>query len=137
MATAAPWSLAQIEEAYYRAIEDAKLSDSTGNVSDNIKLPYSKNAFQNWVKRVDIYDLDKQKADFYVDDAIVTKFTDYRNTVAAELPNYAKYGGIKLSGQLKNIGSCQDGSKVGKMNEADKKMGVIGSFGSQDIRLPK
>ncbi len=47
------------------------------------------------------------------------KFTAYRNTVAAKLPEHADYDGIKLSGQLKNIGSCQDGSKVGKMNEAD------------------
>ena len=113
-----PWSLAKTEESYYRAVRAAKLSSDVSAPVD-IVLPYSKNAFQDWVKRVDIYDLGKQKADFYVDEVIVTKFTDYRNTVAAELPKYVEYDGFKLSGQLKNIGSCQDGSKVGKMNEAD------------------
>ncbi len=117
MAKLASWSLAQIQEAYYRAIEEAKLSGI--NASDDIMLPYLKDAFQNWVKRVDIYSLGKQKADFYVDDAIVTTFTCYRNTVASELPKYIEYDKIKLSGQLRNIGSCQDGSKVGRMNEAD------------------
>ncbi len=109
-------NLAQIEESYYRAIEKSKLSI---NAPDYIVLHYAEEAFRNWVKRVDIYSLDKQKADFYVDDAIVMKFTGYRNIVAAELSKCIEYDGIKLSGQLKNIGSCQDGSKVGRMNEAD------------------
>ncbi len=116
-------SLAQISEAYYTATEEAKLSDV--NPSDGSVLPYSssscysKDEFQKWVKQIDIYDLEQRKANFYVDEAIVTKFTIYRNKVAAQLTKHAEYDGIKLSGQLKNIGSCQDGSKVGKMNEAD------------------
>ncbi len=120
MANLAPWSLAHIEEAYYRAIEEVKLPSGI-HAPDDIVLNYAKDAFQNRVKRIDIYDLDKKKADFYVDDAIVTTFADYRNTVAAELPKYAAYmyDGLKLHGQLKNIGPCQDGSKVGRMNEAD------------------
>ncbi len=117
MARVAPGSLAQTEESYYRAIQAAKLSNI--KTYDEIVLPYSKDAFQNWVKRVDIYDLDKQKANFYVDETIVMTFSDYRETIAAKLLKHAEYDGIKLSGQLKNIGSCQDGSKVGKMNVAD------------------
>ncbi len=117
MERVAPRSTAQTEESYYRAIRAAKLSDI--NASDEIVLPYSKDAFQNWAKQVDIYDLSKRKANFYVDETIVMKFTDYRNTVAAKLPKHAEIDGMKLNGQLKNIGSCQDGSKVGKMNEAD------------------
>ncbi len=117
MAKAAPESLAHTEEAYYSAIKAAKLSDL--NASDEIASPYSKAAFQRFVKRVDIYDLDKRKANFYMDEAIVIKFSNYRKDVAAKLPKYAVYDTIRLCGQLKNIGSCQDGSKVDKMNEAD------------------
>ncbi len=113
----APNSLAQVEQSYYRAIAAAMLSNV--NATDDFLLPYSKDAFQDWVKRVDIYDLDKQKANFYVDEAIVTKFADYRSSVVAELPKYVEYDGTKLSGHLKHIGSCQDGSKIGKMNETD------------------
>ncbi len=117
MAGLVPLDLTDTEESYYRTIRAAKLSDISA--SDNIELLYSKNAFQSWVKRVDIYDVVKQKANFYLDEAIVTKFTDYRNSVAEEIRKCAKYDGMNLVGQLKNIGSCQDGSKVGKMNEAD------------------
>ncbi len=110
-------SLAAIETSYYKAIEAAKLSDT--DLGDDIECSYSKHTFHDWVKRLDIYDLENDKADFYVDETIVTEFTDYRNRVVSELPKYAEYEGMKLNGQLKNIGSCQDGSKVGKMNEAD------------------
>ncbi len=118
MGSLAQRGLTQTEESYYSATKAAKLSGAS-ETSDDVVLPYSQKEFQNWVKRVDIYDLHKKKADFYVDEDVVTKFTDYRNKVAAELPKYAEYDGTKLVGQLKNIGSCQDGSKVGKMNEAD------------------
>ncbi len=110
-------SLKEIERSYYSAIESARLMDI--NAPDDLVLPYSKETFKDWVKRIDIYDLENDKADFYVDEKIVTKFTAYRNTMAAELHKYAECDGIKLHGQTKNIGSCQDGSKVGKMNEAD------------------
>ncbi len=109
--------LAEIEASYYRAITSAKVSDIT-TTAELLPL-YSKNTFQDWVKRLDIYDLDKDRADFFLDDAIVTTFTDYRNKVAAELSKNIEYDSIKLKGQLKNIGSCQDGTKVGKMNETD------------------
>ncbi len=109
--------LEEIETSYYSAIKTAKLNDI--NASDGLVMLYSKDKFQHWVKRLDIYDLDKNKADFYLDEDIVTQFTYYRNKVVAELPKHTEYEGIKLSGQLNNIGSCQDGSKVGKMNETD------------------
>ncbi len=65
--------------SHYRAIESTKLSD----ITETFVPLHSKNTFQDWVKRLDIYDLDKSSADFFVDEAIVTKFTDYRNRVAA------------------------------------------------------
>ncbi len=109
--------LEEIERSYYSAIDATKLKDA--NPSDGRVLRYEKEAFQDWVKRLDIYDLDNEMADFYVDEEIVETFTAYRDSLAAELPKYTKYDGVTLNGQIKNIGSCQDGSKVGKMNEAD------------------
>ncbi len=110
-------SLEEVETCYYSAIKAAKLTDI--NVPDGLVLPYSKDKFQDWVKKLNIYDLDKKKADFYVDEEIVAQFTYYRTKVVAELPKHTVLDGIKSNGQLKNIGSCQDGSKVGKMNETD------------------
>ncbi len=68
---------------------------------------------------MDIYDLEKHKANFWPDEEIVKAFGQYRRDVAAELGKCFKYDGIQLRGQLRNIGSCHDGSKVGRMNEAD------------------
>ncbi len=110
-------SLAELETSYYKVIEASKISDS--NLGDDIGCSYSKHTFHDWVERLDVYDLENDKADFYVDETIVTEFTDYRNRVVTDLPKYAEYEGMKLNGQLKNIGSCQDGSKVGRMNESD------------------
>ncbi len=89
-------SLVEVEALYYRAIEAAKLMDI--NATDDRAILYSKMAFQNWVKKLDIFDMGKEKADFYLDKEIVTTFTDYRNKVVAELPGYTEYDGIKLSG---------------------------------------
>ncbi len=108
---------AETEASYYRAIEAAKIVDN--NDMDGHSLHYSKETFQDWVKRLDIYNLDKEKADFYVDEEIVTKFSDYRNRVEKELHMHTECDGMKLHGQFRNIGSSQDGSKVGRMNEAD------------------
>ncbi len=110
-------SLETVESSYYSAIKTAKLTDT--DVPGELVLPYSKDQFQHWVKRLDIYDLDKYKADFFLDQDTVTQFTYYRKKVVDELPKHTEYEGIKVTGQVKNIGSCQDGSKVGKMNETD------------------
>ncbi len=112
-------SLAEIEASYYREIEASTLSETAQSEVATSSEVVSMNAFKDWVKRLDIYDFEKEKADFYMDEEIVTSFTNYRKNVVAELPKCDEYDGIKHNGQLKNIGSCQDGSKVGKMNEAN------------------
>ncbi len=110
-------SIAEVEASYYKAIQAAKLSES--KESPVFLRPYLTHAFKQWVKKLNIYDLDKDKADFYLDEAIVTKFEDYRRKIAVELAKRVEYDSIKLKGQTKNIGSCHDGSKIGKMNEVD------------------
>ncbi len=110
-------TLAEIEASYYKAIQAAKLSEAD-EVLKHVH-PYSKEKFEHWVRKVNIYDLGKHKADFYLDETIVTNFEDYRSKVTAKLAKCVEYDRIKLKGQTKNIGSCHDGSKIGKMNEVD------------------
>ncbi len=79
-------SLAEIEESYYRAIQATKLSDdndacSTGDASSL----YSKDAFEKWARKIDIYGLDKEMANFALDEDIVKAFGDYRLEVEKEL----------------------------------------------------
>ncbi len=110
--------LEDVEALYYKAIRAAKINQdeiSTGFVP----LFQKQDEFERWVKTMNIYDLDKDKADFYLDEAIVKEFECYRREVAEELATCVEYGHIKLKGQTKNIGSCHDGSKIGKMNEVD------------------
>ncbi len=112
MANVAPESIAQAEESYYRAIRDAKLSDM--NVPVEILLPYSKDAFQNWVKQVDIYDLDKRKADFYVDERIVTTFTYYRKLLQQNFPNRLNMGETSSVDNSRTLDHAKMGAKWAK-----------------------
>ena len=111
-------SLKDVEVLYYKAIRAAKISQAEVP-PDFVPLYQVEGDFERWVKTVNIYDLSKDKADFYLDETMVTKFDGYRVTVAAELAKCVEYDKIKLQGQTKNIGSCHDGSKIGKMNEVD------------------
>ncbi len=111
-----------VEVKYYKAIEAAKISGAE-EAPEIVPLYQKKVDFKRWVKTLDIYDLDKDAANFHLDEAIVTKFEGYRRDVAAELARCVEFNcdqtTITLRGQTKNIGSCQDGSKIGKMNEVD------------------
>ncbi len=71
------------------------------------------------MRKIDIYDLEKYQADFYLDEEIVKAFGEYRYTVASELWKCFEYDGTQFKGHVRNIGSCHDGSKVGRMNEVD------------------
>ncbi len=110
--------LEDVETLYYKEIAAAKIS-KVEPMPKFVSLYPKADYFECWLKKVNIYDLDKDKADFYLDEAIVTEFEDYRLKVAAELARCVEYDSIKLRGQIKNIGSCHDGSKIGKMNEVD------------------
>ncbi len=46
-------------------------------------------------------------------------FGTYRDTVSVELSKIFTYNGVSLPGQMHDIGSCWDGSKVGTINEMD------------------
>ncbi len=103
-----------LEEAYYKALQAAKLSESTDRSPG-----CSNQAFELWARKVDIYDLDKERADFSLDEEIVGKFGEYRRDVEKVLSKSLVYDGRPITGHLETIGSCRDGSKVGKMNEVD------------------
>ncbi len=111
-----------VETMYYKAIEAVKISGAEATPKF-IPLYKTQVDFKRWVKRLNIYDLDKYIANFHLDEAMVTEFEGYRSQVAAELARCVEFNydqtTIKLRGQTKNIGSCHDGSKIGKMNEVD------------------
>ena len=50
---------------------------------------------------------------------IVKEFGEYRRILAEKLSEIFTCHGVSLPGQLKDIGSCWDGSKVGAVNEMD------------------
>ncbi len=112
--------LADIENCYNRAMQAAKLSEKEEYTSADLHVSkYSEEEFIHWARTVDIYDLNKHAADFCLDEGIVAEFADYRRKVTAQLSKDFIYNGIKVSGQLENIGSCRDGSKLGTVNELD------------------
>ncbi len=111
--------LTELEERYYQAVEATKLLEGTEIPNTNGAIDYPRDEFEEWADRVDIHSLGGEKADFYLDKDIVEKFGDYRRVVAKELTKCFKYDGVSMGGQLNNIGSCHDGSKVGRMNEVD------------------
>ncbi len=112
-------SLAEIEKSYYKAIEAARLNEATEVGTGELAPLYPRGSFERWVRKIDIYDLEKYQADFYLDEEILKAFGEYRHKVASELSKCFEYEGIQFKGQVRNIGSCYDGSKVGRMNEVD------------------
>ncbi len=113
----------KLKKLYYKALHDAKLNDTTERHSEQERgLPtYSTEEFSRWARKIDIYTLGKGAADFSKrqHEEIVKEFGDYRLQVTAKLSGELLYEGILLPGQLKDIGSCIDGSKVGSVNEMD------------------
>ncbi len=105
---------------YYKLLEETKISLTKNQLPKTDAKLFSPEAFKQWVKSVDICNLDKEEAvNFAAAESIVTRFGDYRNRVGRELSQLFNYETINLPGELKNIGSCWDGSKVGKVNEVD------------------
>ena len=112
-------SLDEIEKLYYKAIEDAKLDEPPG-VRHNAP-GYSTEDFCRWARKVDIFTLGEGAADFALKkhEEIVKQFGEYRVNLAERLSKVFTCDGASLPGQLKDIGSCWDGSKVGAVNEMD------------------
>ncbi len=111
--------LAEIEKAYYKAIEAIKVTEVEECDTGQVSLIYPKDAFLTWARKIDIYDLEKYKADFSVDKETEDEFGEYRREVEDELRKSFQFGGVNIKGTLQNIGSCHDGSKVEKMDEVD------------------
>ncbi len=112
-------SLKEIEKLYYKAMEGAKLDESS---EGDLGPPgYSIQDFSRWARKVDIFTLGEGAANFALTkhEEIVKKFGRYRFTVAERLSKLFTCDGVSLPGQLKDIGSCWDGSKVGAVNEMD------------------
>ncbi len=111
--------LEQIEKLYYKAIEDAKLDEPAGG--DPGPPGYSTEDFSRWARKVDIFRLSEGAADFALKkhEEIVKEFGDYRRKVTHRLSKLFTFDGVALPGNVKDIGSCWDGSKVGAVNEMD------------------
>ncbi len=112
-------SLKEIEKLYYKAIESSKLDEPAGG---NPGPPgYSTEDFSRWARKIDIFTLGEGAADFALEkhEEIVKGFWEYRQNLTERLSKLFTCNGVPLSGQLKDIGSCWDGSKVGSVNEMD------------------
>ncbi len=117
-------TLAQLEQAYYKAIHASKVIDLRVCDTGNKSLIYPSDVFLDWARKLDIYDLKKEKADFSLDKETRDEFGDYRREVEDELRKSFQYvqhsySAVNIKGTLQNIGSCHDGSKVEKMDEVD------------------
>ncbi len=118
-------TLTEVEDLYYAALRNARCLDwgirqEDQESSSSVGYPIEK--FQQWARRVDIYKLDKAAADFSRHEDIVKHFGVYRREVGSQLARsfmYKSLQRIHLSGELKDIGSCWDGSKVAHLNEID------------------
>ena len=113
-------------EKYYADMQNARLSEAKSENQQyaDLQLQYSTDDFLQSVRQIDVYSLDKGSANFAKHEEIVKEFSVYRRTIAQELSKRFQYEGVKgqsraLPGQLKDIGSCWDGSKVGDVNEMD------------------
>ncbi len=117
--------LAEIEQAYYKAIARvAKVTELDEYDTEKGPVRYSRNAFLRWARQIDIYDLEKDKADFALTKEMEYEFGDYCCKVEDKLRKAFQYvqmpcSGVSIKGTLENIGSCHDGSKVEKMDEVD------------------
>ncbi len=112
-------SLKEIEKLYYKSMQDAKLDEPAGG--DHGPPGYSTEKFSRWARKVDIFTLGDSAVDFSLEkhEEIVKEFGEYRRNLAEKLSKLFTCHGVSLPGQLADIGSCWDGSKVGAVNEMD------------------
>ncbi len=104
-------------DLYYDAIHDAKLDIPTNEIDDEIELPgFSVEEFNRWANKIDIYTQDKDISTKQ-HDQIAKEFDSYRYELVIQLADELTYDNLRLRGQLKDIASCIDGSKVGSSNE--------------------
>ncbi len=105
---------------YYSAIRNARLHLPKAIPQGGGALSGDRRTrFLDWSNKVDILTLNKGATNFASDEDIVRSFGDYREAVGKMLFERVHFNGVALGGQLKDIGSCWDGSKVGRVNEMD------------------
>ncbi len=106
--------ISRVEERFYQSIQAAQIQDSRDPASEDVDIPaQQREAFHNWTLTVDVCALDQYRVNFGKDFNIVKSFEQYRKDVEAKLKDF------RFSGHLVQIGSCWDGSKVGRVNEMD------------------
>ncbi len=106
--------LADMEVSYYRANQASKLGEPEQPFL--CAHPYPNHTFKQWVRKQDIYALGKDKADFYLDEAIVREFEDYRSKVTMELAKCVQYDGIKLKGQTRKTAGTAENPAANKVS---------------------
>ncbi len=107
-------STSTLQEQFYQSLQSAQIKDRGDSSSEDVDIPAQKHeAFHNWTLTVDVCALDMYRVDFGKDFDIIKCFEKYRGDVEAKLK------GFHFSGHLAQIGSCWDGSKVGRVNEMD------------------
>ncbi len=92
---------------------------SSAELDSRVHIPRS---VVDWTFSINITSLDDNRIDFARDFDIVECFLEYRQQIQKYLPKhllqqFPPYRGAH--GSLAHIGSCWDGSKIGRMNEMD------------------
>ncbi len=109
----------KIKELYYKAVQNAKLAEAREIESPCVR--YSVDEFSQFARKIDIYTLTEGAADFSTEEhkEIVKTFGKFRTNVAWKLSEDFRFDNVPLRGNLHDIVSCKDGSKVGSVNEMD------------------
>ncbi len=107
-------TISRVQARFYQSLQSAQLQDRSHSNSDDVDIATDqREAFHNWTLTVDVCALDEYRVNFGKDFNIVKSFEKYRSDVEAKLKNF------RFSGHLVQIGSCWDGSKVGRVHEMD------------------
>ncbi len=104
----------RVQDQFYQSLQSAQIQDGEDSSSGSLHLPAMQcEAFHSWTLAVDVCALKQYRADFGKDFSVVKSFEKYRGDLETKLKDF------HFSGHLAQIGSCWDGSKVGRVNEMD------------------
>ena len=110
----------RLKERYIKDVRATKITTlQPYDLRDSNAIRARKQVFRRWAKQMNLRQLVKQTADFALDEDIIRQFGIYRHRLSTELGNCFLYLGQPIRGRLVDIGSCWDGSKIGRVNEMD------------------